>query len=166
MFNKNDILSLVSADLLPKAASTPTNDLMLLFRLANKMEKICMDEKGVGLSAVQVGIPWDFFIIQKRNKNFDHYLNCTYKGIEPKVKSIEGCLSIKNHGGGVRRFEVDRFEKIKLVGQQLVLNGIGLALVDVSEEISGLQAIILQHEIDHGNGILISSLGREIEILP
>ena len=62
MINKNDPIALVPVDLIPKAIDTPTDDLMSLFRLVNKMEKLCHDEKGVGLSAVQVGIPWNLFM--------------------------------------------------------------------------------------------------------
>lgn len=166
MFNKNDNISLISSGVLPKAAPTPTNDLMTLFRLANKMEKICTDERGVGLSAVQVGVGWNFFIVQKRNNHFDYYLNCSYEGVDPKVKSVEGCLSLRKPDNGYRRFELQRYEKIKLTGQQLIVNGIGLDLMNIDFEISGFLSIIFQHEIDHGNDILISDIGREIEILP
>jgi len=164
MFSKNDVISLVSADSIPNASETPIDDLMLLFRLANKMEKICIDEKGIGLSAVQVGIPWNFFIVQKRGSIFDYYVNCSYKGTGQKLKSVEGCLSLKNTDGKNRLFEVERYEKIQVKGKQLIVSGVGLVLNDIDFNVSGFQSIVMQHEIDHANGILISS-GREIEII-
>lgn len=164
MFSKNDVISLIPADSLPNAAETPINDLMLLFRLANKMEKICIDEKGIGLSAVQVGVPWNFFIFQKRGSIFDYYVNCTYKGSGQKIKSVEGCLSIKNSEGKCRLFEVERYEKVHVKGKQLIVSGVGLVLNDIDFTVTGFQSIVMQHEIDHSNGILIS-VGREIEII-
>ena len=46
-----------------------------------------------------------------------------------------------------------------------MVNGIGLALNEINFTVNGLQAIVLQHEIDHANDILISDIGREIELL-
>jgi peptide deformylase len=166
MINKNDPIALVPSDLIPKAIDTPTDELMSLFRLVNKMEKLCHDEKGVGLSAVQVGIPWNLFIINK-GRSYDYYINCRYEGVGQKFKSIEGCLSLKNQDGSFRRFEVQRFDKIKLTGKQLVISGnAGLAINDIDFVVTGIQAVIIQHETDHGFGILISDIGREIEIIP
>lgn len=165
MFRKEDVISLVPVESIPLAGETPVGDLMMLFRLANKMEKICADEKGIGLSAVQVGIPWNFFVVQRRGGVFDHYVNCTYEGSGRKVKSVEGCLSLKGADGRCRMFEVDRHEKIDVKGKQLVLSGVGLSLNDIDFPTTGLHAVVMQHEIDHASGILISR-GREIEMIP
>ena len=165
MFKKDDVLSLVPAESIPTAGEAPTGDLMLLFRLANKMEKICIDEKGIGLSAVQVGVPWNFFVVQRRGGVFDHYVNCAYEGLGRTIKSVEGCLSLKNADGKCRMFEVERYEKIGVRGKQLVLSGVGLSLSDIEFTMTGVQAVVMQHEIDHAAGILISR-GREIEMIP
>lgn len=158
-------IKLVPLDELPKAQATPTDDLMALFRLAAKMEKLCDSENGVGLSAVQVGIPYKFFIL-KRGKSYEYYVDCEYVGFGDKQKSIEGCLSIRKPDGGFRRFEVDRYAGIKLQGKQLKITGTpSVLLEDFTRLETGLPAIIFQHEIDHGNDILISQIGKEIELV-
>lgn len=158
-------LVIVPVDEIPKAKDALLDDLMSLFRLAAKMEPICDKEKGIGLSAVQVGVPLNFFII-KVGRNFEYFVNCEYEGIGDKQKSIEGCLSLKKDDGSFRRFEVDRFSAIKLTGKELkITNTPSVVLEDVSRLETGLRAIVLQHEIDHGNDILISQIGKEIELV-
>ena len=137
---------------------------MNLFRLCNKMEKICDDNDGIGLSAVQVGVPWKLFII-KRNRRFEYYVNCEYSGTGEKMKSVEGCLSLRKESGDFRRFEVERFSEIKLSGKQLVVSGMpSLVLNDVDRVEKDLYAVVFQHEIDHARDVLISKIGREIEL--
>jgi len=160
-----DVINLVAVSDIPKAQPTPTDDLMALFRLAAKMEKICDSEKGVGLSAVQVGVPYKFFIL-KRGRSYEYYVDCEYVGIGDKQKSIEGCLSIRKPDGGFRRYEVDRYAAIQLKGKQLkVTNTPSVVLEEITLLETGLPAIIFQHEIDHGHDILISEIGREIELI-
>ena len=53
---------LESKDIPKEIADTGLSDLSKIYVVAQHMEKICLDKKGVGLSAVQVGIPWKFFI--------------------------------------------------------------------------------------------------------
>jgi len=158
-------LVILPAEEIPKAKDALLDDPMSLFRLAANMEPVCEREEGIGLSAVQVGVPLKFFII-KVGRNFEYFVNCEYDGVGEKQKSIEGCLSLKKEDGSFRRFEVDRFSAIKLTGKQLkITNTPSVVLEDVSRLEIGLRAIVLQHEIDHGNDILISQIGKEIEFL-
>ena len=162
--NKNEPLHLVPKESIPIAQDVPTDDLMSIFRLAAKMEKVCVDGQGIGLSAVQVGIPWKFFIVQK-GRQFEYYVNCVYEGIGDKQKSIEGCLSLRNADGTLKRYEVLRFEKIKIKGKQLKFsNSPSLILEDVNRTETGLYAVVFQHEIDHSFNIFISDFGKEIEL--
>lgn len=159
-----DPLRIVAVADIPKAMDVPLDNLMTIFRLCNKMEKICDDNDGIGLSANQVGVPWKLFII-KRNRNFEYYVNCDYVGDGEKIKSVEGCLSLRNDSGEFRRFEVERFSKIKLSGKQLIISGMpSLVLHDVNREEKDLFAVVFQHEIDHGFDKLISDIGKEVEI--
>lgn len=158
-------LNLVALHEIPKAQDVPLENLMDIFRLCTKMEVICDNNDGIGLSAVQIGIPWKLFVI-KRNRNYEYYVNCDYEGIGEKQKSLEGCLSIKNDKNEIRRFEVDRFANAKITGKQLIISGMpSLILQDVDRVEKDLYAVVFQHEIDHSKDILISSIGREIEIL-
>jgi len=73
---------------------------------------------------------------------------------EGEVIIEEGCLSVPEY-----QAEVKRYEKITVRG--LDLNG-----EEVEIEAEGLLAVVLQHEIDHLNGILfidrISRLKRDL----
>ena len=115
-------LKIVAVDKIPKAQDASLDNLMQLFRLCTKMERICDDNEGIGLSAVQIGIPWKLFIV-KRNRQFEYYVNCDYEGFGDKIKSVEGCLSLRNEEGSFRRFEVERFAKVKIKGKQLIVSG-------------------------------------------
>jgi len=165
MIDKNTVIQLVPVDLLPKAIDVPTDDPMAIFRLATKMEKLCTEEDGIGLSAVQVGIPWNFFIL-RRGRYYEYYLNCEYTGLGPKQNSIEGCLSLKNTDGTLKRFECQRYAKIRVKGKQLRFTNVpALVISDFDEVQEGLYSVVFQHEIDHGNDILISQIGKEIEFI-
>lgn len=151
---------------IPIALDVPIHidNLIEVFKIITQMEHLCIAEKGIGLSAVQIGIPWKLFIIQ-RNSEFEYYINCEYTGIGVKSKSIEGCLSIKNKQGNIRRFEVDRYGIISVKGKRLKIVESSLILEDVDQIECDLYAVVFQHEIDHQNNILISDIGIEIEFL-
>jgi peptide deformylase len=156
-------LSIVPVNDIPLALDVSTEDLFPLFRTITEMERICTDQQGIGLSAVQVGVPWKLFIVQ-RDGVYEYYINCTYEGVGEKQKSIEGCLSLKNDQG-LRRFEVERFSNIILVGTQLKIVDSQLILENIRREEKGLYSVVFQQEIQHQEGILISDIGKEIEIM-
>lgn len=165
MIDKNIALALVPPDQIPVAIDCPTDDLMSLYRLAVKMENLCTEQDGIGLSAVQIGIPWRLFIV-RRGRQYEYYLNCEYKGSGEKQRSIEGCLSLKTPEGILRRFEVERFPSIAIKGKRLRLSHQpGLVLEDFEETETGLYGVVFQHEIDHCFQVLISDIGREIEFI-
>ena len=158
---------LESKDIPKEIADTDLSDLSKIYVVAQHMEKICLDKKGVGLSAVQVVIPWKFFIYLDENSNkFKYMINCNYEPIgEEKYLSIEGCLSIFDFNGNLKRFKLMRDHKVKITGKQLILENNELKLVDFEEIFEkGFTATVFQHEIDHQNGILISDIGEEIQI--
>lgn len=133
-----------------------------LFRLANQMESICEQNKGIGLSAVQVGVPWNFFILNRDSK-FEYYFDCSYEGNNDLIDSIEGCLSLKNENGTFRRFQVKRHSEVAIKGSRLVESREGKIILEpFKKKETGLYSIVFQHEIDHSFGILISQIGKEI----
>ena len=158
-------LAIVPPDAIPPAAEVSTDNLLDVFRIVTRMEKVCTDNHGIGLAAVQVGIPWNLFIVL-RDDVYECYLNCDYTTIgNVKNKSLEGCLSLRKPDGGLRRFEVERSPSILVKGQRLrVSDATGLVLDDVNRIERGLYACVFAHEIDHGKGILISDIGKEIEL--
>lgn len=65
------------------------------------------------------------------------------------IKDVEGCLSIPN-----AQYEVTRHDWIEVDYEDRQGNG-------QSKKFEGLNAVIIQHEIDHLNGVLISDKGEK-----
>jgi peptide deformylase len=162
----NDSLKIVEESNIPLGQDTPTDDLIYIYKIANKLESLCLKEKGIGIAAVQAGIPKNIYLIQN-DKNYECFVNCKYEGIgEKKTKSIEGCLSLKNSDGSFRHFEVERYNEIRIVGKALRHNiDPPLILEDIDMVLNGFTAIVHQHEIDHAQGKMINHIGREIELI-
>lgn len=97
----------------------------------------------VGLAAPQIGV-LKRVIVVLMNTGFKVMINPVifWKDIKSKYSTIEGCLSIDGE------HETKRFRKIKVK----YTNEYGK---DTIQEFVGYQAQIIQHEIDHLNGILI-----------
>jgi len=139
--------------------------LIEIAKLSLLMQNICLQEDGVGLSAVQIGIPYKIFIAKDYSKSnqFFTFVDCEYEGFGDKITSIEGCLSLKTNQNKTRRFKLKRFPKIKIKGVFFNMEG-QFSLIPFEKEYDGFFCSILQHEIDHHNGILISDFGTEMEI--
>ncbi len=115
------------------------------------MYKVMYKEDGVGLAANQIGIPYQIIVIdttKRDKKEEDKEEGIKLELINPKivhkegnVQSTEGCLSFP----GIQ-ITIPRAEKVKVVAQDM--NG-----DEIEIETDGFLAIVLQHEIDHINGI-------------
>jgi peptide deformylase len=172
------MLHIVPVEEIPSVAQdVPTSDLMQVYKTCLQMENVCMKENGIGLSAVQVGVPWKLFIVRQPDNEFDYYLNTEYEPLgDEKATGIEGCLSLRGKDGELRYFEVSRFKKVRIKGQKLTLKPSKVeGLEAVSSPVLSLKAvdftpddaiypIVFQHEIDHHHNILISQIGTEIEL--
>lgn len=107
--------------------------------------------KGVGLAAPQIGLPYRIFITRPAEKSgIRTFINPeivkmsqkTTEGVPERENKLEGCLSIPNIWGHVKRAE-----SLTLRYQDEHGN--------VHEEkFSGFLATIIQHETDHTNGVL------------
>lgn len=156
-------IQLVEPENIPKIVSVQV-DPVELFKLAYSMEAICGQNKGIGLSAVQVGVPWNLFILD-RNSKFEYYYNCSYEGNNDYIDSIEGCLSLRNKDNSFKRFSLKRHSEVAIKGNILVESENGKIILEPFEKKeNGLYSIVFQHEIDHASGILISQIGREIQV--
>ena len=142
------------------------DELLTAYKKCRAMEKICDEQKGVGISAVQVGIPWKLFIIKTKGE-YEHFVNCEYELIgDEKTTTIEGCLSLLNEEGEFRRFEMTRHLVVKVTGWKLIRDD-GLTLETFCAYIHAEdQGVVFQHEIDHQQGPegLISVKGKEVLI--
>lgn len=152
----------------------PTDNLMQIYKVCLEMENICRRFQGIGLSAVQVGIPWKLFIVRYSpltpQEYFGYYINCDYAPLvdvnQKHMQSVEGCLSLRKKNGSSRQFIVDRYPKIKVVGKVLKA-GDKLSLEDINQNFDDpkdIYTVVMQHECDHNLGILISHVGIEMEM--
>lgn len=105
-------------------------------------------EVGVALAAVQINQLYKIVVIRddyndKENHNFTVLINPEITKLEGKVlEDYEGCLSIKNLYGKVPRHEKVRVKALDIEGKSFRLS------------VEGFLARILQHEIDHTNGLV------------
>lgn len=156
-------LTIVPVKDIPMGLEVPLDDLFKIYPVCQKLEILCKKEKGIGISAVQAGIPWNLFLI-KSETGFDYFVNCDYNPTtENKLVVLEGCLSIRKDGK-LRYFNVSRYTSVLVKGKKLSLINKELVLEDFEKEFSDFKAVVMQHEIDHSKGILISDIGEEIDI--
>lgn len=165
-------MKLVDANQIPtKITSVPTDDLMYLYKRCKEMEILCIKEMGIGLSAVQVGIPWSLFLVRLddtcpvlKDRGVGYFIDCDYEPVsDEKIDSLESCLSLRNKEG-LRKFHVERYNKIKVIGK-ILRDDLGLMVEDIEFEIdSTQQSIVFQHEIDHsfGHERLLTEIGKEV----
>lgn len=160
-------MKIVDVDLIPTIddiIETPKDDLVRLYKTCLEMANICTSENGVGLSAVQVGIPWKMFVVRWPDDRFGFFVDCEYSPIgEDQSYSDEGCLSLKDEEGRSLMYRVNRYNNIKVIGKVLVPDDKPV-LKDIDVEMGGFYGVVLQHEIDHHNGILISDNGEKISL--
>lgn len=125
-------------------------------KLLKEMEQAlesATDPKGVGLAAPQIGKAVSVFIAKPSEKGKTHvFVNPTIKSREKLVvksirkkkghRKLEGCLSLKDIWGEVLRpnwVSLTYFDE----------NG-----VKHDKKFKGFMATIVQHEVDHLNGVL------------
>lgn len=114
-----------------------------LARLVERMTALMHDAHGVGLAANQVGVVRRVFVFEHDGE--DRVLanpTLTRSGKDLEVDE-EGCLSL-----GVVRMPVERVTEVVIEGK----NADG---GDVRYELDGMSARVVQHELDHLDGVLI-----------
>ena len=147
-------------DMFLKQSAKPVDNIdESIQQLIEDMAETMYDEPGVGLAATQVGSDKRIIIYDTDPKEEDS----TYHAlINPEIVSSEGttisenegCLSVPEFRADVKRFETVRVKALDRSGKP----------VDIDTD--GFLSVVLQHEIDHLNGILfidrISALKREL----
>lgn len=105
-------------------------------------------EVGVALAAVQINSLLRVVVIRnnfdnKNDRTFQVFINPEITKYEGKlIDDYEGCLSIKNIYGRVKRHEKVRVKALDINGDPIRLTA------------EGFLARVFQHEIDHTNGIM------------
>jgi peptide deformylase len=115
---------------------------------------------GVALAAPQIGYSLSIIIVDVTRKKGERghglVVLLNPRVLHSEIPRIvrEGCLSVPDFTGNVRRYDHVMVEGISPEGQRMVLS------------VSGFEALAFQHEIDHLEGILfldrIESLSTDL----
>lgn len=132
-----------------------------LQKLTDDMLETMYEAPGIGLAAIQVGVPRRLLVIDVSKEGEDKqplvFINPEIiKSSDERSVYEEGCLSIPDYYAEVERPTMVTVKSIDRDGKEQLT------------EADGLLATCLQHEIDHLNGVLfidhISRLKREMVI--
>jgi peptide deformylase len=124
-----------------------------LRKIVAEMLELMYEHEGVGLAANQVDLPYRLFVTNVQGDRNARETECVFinpvlSGGRGQEEDEEGCLSIP----GIRA-PVTRNSKVKIQAFDLAGN-------EITGEVEGLMARIVQHEIDHLDGTLfIDRLG-------
>ena len=126
---------------------------------------VAKDPEGIGISASQIGVPEKICVVRKFEpdpEDPEKELFTDVVLINPKIiksskeKSfgLEGCLSVPDIYGQVERPKKIRVKALNEKGAPLQINA------------SGFFARVIQHEIDHLNGILFTDkmIGKPLNL--
>jgi peptide deformylase len=119
-----------------------------IIKLAQNMIESCKKANGIGLAAPQIGQSLRLCIIDLSHMGLEPFVLVNPKIIKKSWKKVEleeGCLSIPGVFGLVKRPEKVTVEAQNLQGEKNQL------------EADGMLARVIQHEIDHLDGILFTS---------
>lgn len=141
-------------------------------KLVNDMGETMFDAPGVGLAAPQVGASKRIIVYnpnaanpdkkdgeeegeEEEQKEFKALINPEIIASSGSIISEnEACLSVPDYSSDVKRFETVTVRGVTLEGEKLEFDA------------HGLLAVIMQHEIDHLDGVLyidrISTLKRNM----
>lgn len=114
-----------------------------LWELLDDMWETMYENDGVGLASVQVGVLKKVIIADINNMTLE-LINAKIISESGEQVGIEGCLSIQNIRGKVRRPKQVTVEAFDRFGNKFTISG--------ESEL----AVCLCHEIDHTNGVLFT----------
>ena len=129
--------------------------------LMDDMLDTMYDAPGIGLAAVQIGVPKRIIVIDicrdQNKKEPRYFVNPVIKNKDKeKAKYEEGCLSVPDQFAEIERPNKCEVEYLDYNGQKQILKA------------AGLLATCIQHEMDHLEGVLfidyLSKLKRSMII--
>ena len=157
MFKDFNIAQIGHPILRNKTKDIPINDIKSenTQKIIEKMIKTMRKHNGAGLAANQIYEPIRICIIEVLdNPRYKHLNTIPLKVlINPKViikkdtatfNSYEGCLSVPNLRGKVKRYNTINVTYYTMDAKK------------ITEDIKGLESIVYQHEIDHLDGYLFT----------
>ena len=157
MFKDLNIAQIGHPILRNKTKDIPINEIKSenIQKIIEKMIKTMRKHNGAGLAANQIYEPIRICIIEVLdNPRYKHLNTIPLKIlINPKViikkdtatfNSYEGCLSVPNLRGKVKRYNTINVTYYTMEAKK------------ITEDIKGLESIVYQHEIDHLDGYLFT----------
>ena len=116
-------------------------------QLMDDMVETMYEAKGIGLAAIQFGVPKRIIVMDIGNKEKEkepmYFVNPVIKNKNSEHSTYEeGCLSVPNQFAEVDRPSTCEVEYLDYNGNKKILKA------------SGLLATCIQHEMDHLEGIL------------
>lgn len=142
-----DVLKLIAAPVADAEFSSTW-----LEELAKALKTTMLERNGVGIAAPQVYISKRVIIVASRPNprypdapEMDAITMVNPEIIEQSIQTVlgeEGCLSVPNQRGQVARAEQITVQFLSLKGEKII------------QTFHGFPARIVQHEIDHLNGVL------------
>ena len=121
-----------------------------LHRLIDDMYETMYEAQGVGLAAVQIGKLKQLIVIDDYEGTKIVLINPERVAEEGSSEALEGCLSVPERVGKVKRFEKIKINYTDRDGEAKTM------------EAEDFLARIIQHEMDHLEGILYTDLTDEM----
>jgi peptide deformylase len=119
-----------------------------LVRMIRSMYQLMYDARGIGLAANQVDLPLRFFIVNLSGKADEGeelvFINPVVTQPKGNEEADEGCLSFPDLYGPVKR------------PKQVTVNAYDLRGEEIKARLDGLLARVVQHELDHLDGVLFT----------
>jgi len=126
------------------AESVDTDKYDDLVSLKDQMLNMMQRNNGKGLAAPQVGLSQRIFIMFDKNNNLLFFVNpVILKASAMKASNKEGCLSVPDK------------RVTKLRSRQVTVQYYDENLNEKQIRVGGFDAVCIQHEIDHLNGVLL-----------
>ncbi|MFD2612922.1 peptide deformylase [Paenibacillus gansuensis] len=120
-------------------------------KLLTDMADTMYDADGVGLAAPQIGISKRVIVVDVGDEHgLIEMVNPEIIAQEGEQIGAEGCLSIPNLNGEVKRHE------------KITVRGLDRDGKEITVEATGLLSRCFQHEVDHLNGVLFTDLATSV----
>ena len=118
--------------------------------LINKLETVMEEYKGVGISAIQIGVPYRVFLAGYPEPEV--FINPKVLERSSYMKSdFEGCLSCPGVMVRIKRSSYIVLEYTSIREEKFV---------KIKRKFKDFEARVVQHELDHLNGFLIEDRGK------
>lgn len=147
-----DIITLPNKNLrqVSETIKKPDIESPVMQKFFDDLSETMLKKDGIGLAAIQVDKPWRVFSVATE-KGPQIFINpqIIKKSLKKQLDE-EGCLSIPQVYGTVKRSQKITVRAIDRNGEEFILKA------------SGLFARVIQHENDHLNGILFIDKTKKI----